>query len=72
MPLENLMWFFKSFQRPGCNTSDTADIAHTPPDSSPLGDAVSMQGLGPSHQQILTAETRGLLGKQTQLATKSE
>lgn len=50
MPPENLMWFFKSFQRPGCYTSDSADIAHAPPDNSPLGNAVSMQGLSPSCQ----------------------
>lgn len=55
---------FKSFQRPGCNTSDSADIAHAPPENSPLGNTVSMQGQGPSHRQIVIAETRHLLGKQ--------
>ena len=62
---ENLMQFFESFQRPGCDTSGSADIAHAPPDNSTLGNAVSMQGLGPSRQQTVTAETRGLPGNQT-------
>lgn len=61
------MCFFKSFQRPECNTSDSADITHTPPDNSPLGKAVSMQRLGPSCQQIAIAEIRGLNGRQISL-----
>lgn len=62
---EKLMRFFKSFQRPGCDRSDSADIAHAPPDNSPLGKAVSTQGLGPSCQQIVIAGTKGLPGRQT-------
>ncbi|KAK4808382.1 hypothetical protein QYF61_002619 [Mycteria americana] len=49
-----------SANRPGCNTSYSADIAHTPPDNSPLGNAVSMQGLGPRRQRIVIAETSKL------------
>lgn len=43
----NLMWFFQSFQRPGCYTSDQADVTHAPPDNNPLGNTVSIQGLCP-------------------------
>lgn len=66
-PPEHFLWFFTSFQGPGHDTSDSADVADAPPDHSWLGNAVSMQGRGPSHPQFATAESRGLPGKITRL-----